>query len=317
MPRIRTIKPEFFSSPDVEGMSPWARLLYIAMWNFADDAGRGSALPRELAGFAFPRDNFDSADIRRVLGEVRRGFGVTFYKVNGRPYYCIPTWSKHQKIDKRSTPKYPAPGDGQEYDPEAGARGDTPVDQPEHDSSAGSTEDSAEPAEDPPSTRRSLGAGNRNRGTGEIEPPLPSVGEEGCGEEIEPADSKAARTSRGPTPRGSRLPDDFTVTPELAGWAREHVPDVDIETETAQFCDHFKGESSSKGIKRDWPATWRKWMRKEQQMRQDRARSRAHRNGTRPNGMTLKDERIAKIAALDFSTDQSAVRELPTGEAPW
>ena len=56
MPRIRTIKPEFWSSPGVAKMSPLARLTFIGMWNWADDAGRGTYNPRELMGFIFPND---------------------------------------------------------------------------------------------------------------------------------------------------------------------------------------------------------------------------------------------------------------------
>lgn len=167
MARIRTIKPEFWSSPGMQGLDPYARLLFIAMWNWADDSGRGTANPRELAGFAFPWDeHLSSADIRRMLGGIRRAFGVKFYTVGGRPYYAIPSWDKHQKIDKRSGSRYPAPDEGVPWDPDPG---NTP-DQPKHTDSAGSAEPSAEPAESPPNPRRNLGAGTGeqgNRGTGE------------------------------------------------------------------------------------------------------------------------------------------------------
>jgi hypothetical protein len=158
--RIRTIKPEFWSSPANEGMSPWARLLFVAMWNWADDHGRGPANPGELAGFAFPNDAFTAADIRRMLGEVRRGFGVDFYKVAGRPFYSIPSWQKHQKIDKRSGEKYPRAETGEPWDPEEG----TTPEQPKQSSSAEPAEGSAEPAESPPQLRRDPGAGTGEQG---------------------------------------------------------------------------------------------------------------------------------------------------------
>ncbi|MBB4702528.1 hypothetical protein [Sphaerisporangium siamense] len=106
-------------SPGMNGLDPWARLLFIAMWNWADDFGRGTASPKELGGFAFPHDeDITATDIRRWLGEIRRAFDVVFYEVDGRPYYYIPSWEKHQKIDKRSQPKYPAPEEGRPWDPE-------------------------------------------------------------------------------------------------------------------------------------------------------------------------------------------------------
>ena len=161
MARIRTVKPEFWDSPGIETLNPMWRLLYIAMWNWADDTGRGKAEARELMGFAFPRDeDMSLGEFRRGLGEVRRVFGVNFYRVDGRSYYSIPSWEKHQKIDKRSGSRWPAPEDGEPYDP---------TEKPQVRASVGGH--SEEPAEAPPSVRRESGAGTGeqgNRGTGEV-----------------------------------------------------------------------------------------------------------------------------------------------------
>lgn len=121
MPRIRTIKPEFWSSPSMRDLDPWARLLFIAMWNWADDSGRGVANARELAAFAFP-DEDDTiaptvAELPTLLAEIRGRFGVVFYTVGGRRYYEIPTWDKHQRNEKRAKSKHPGPDEGHEYDP--------------------------------------------------------------------------------------------------------------------------------------------------------------------------------------------------------
>lgn len=119
MARIRTIKPEFWSSPGMSTVDPYARLLFIAMWGWADDYGVGTANPKELGGFAFPEEeHIDSADIRRMLGEIRRVFGVVFYRVGSRPYYYIPSWEKHQRVDRRSKQRHPMPAAGEEYDPD-------------------------------------------------------------------------------------------------------------------------------------------------------------------------------------------------------
>ena len=40
MARIRTIKPEFFTSDDICALSPLARLLYVGLWCEADREGR-------------------------------------------------------------------------------------------------------------------------------------------------------------------------------------------------------------------------------------------------------------------------------------
>lgn len=120
MARIRTIKPEFWSSPSVTAMSPWARLLFIAMWNWADDTGRGTFIPRELLGFTFPNDEeITVAEFRRLCAEVRRECAVLFYESAGRFFFVIPSWKKHQsKHAKHSGSKLPDPEGCNEIDPE-------------------------------------------------------------------------------------------------------------------------------------------------------------------------------------------------------
>jgi len=54
MARIRTIKPEFFTSEDIVSLTPHARLLYIAMWCEADKEGRMTWRPKTLKMRYFP-----------------------------------------------------------------------------------------------------------------------------------------------------------------------------------------------------------------------------------------------------------------------
>lgn len=119
MPRIRSVKPEFWSSPSVTAMSPWARLLFIAMWNWADDTGRGTFNPRELVGFAFPNDeDLGVPEFRALCAEIRAHCAVNFYRYDGRDFYAIPSWARHQsKHAKLSGSKYPDPADGVPIDP--------------------------------------------------------------------------------------------------------------------------------------------------------------------------------------------------------
>ena len=116
MARIRSIKPEFWDSPSTAKASPWARLLFIAMWNWADDFGRGTANLKELEGFAFPNDDGftdmrgNTVHFRDLVAEVSDCFGVMFYEVSGRPYYAIPSWETHQRNERRAkASKYPSP----------------------------------------------------------------------------------------------------------------------------------------------------------------------------------------------------------------
>lgn len=116
MARIRTIKPEFWDSPDTAKAGPWSRLLFIALWNWADDYGRGTANMKELEGFAFPNDSVfadrsgNTVQFRDIVAEVAECFGVMFYEVSGRPYYAIPSWEEHQRNERRAKQsKYPSP----------------------------------------------------------------------------------------------------------------------------------------------------------------------------------------------------------------
>ncbi len=110
MPRIRTIKPEFFDSPSTARASLRARLFFIALWCWADDYGVGTANARQLIGFAFPNDpDVTDAELPSLRAEVADAFGVVWYEVDGRPYYAIPSWEKHQRNERRAQGKHPGP----------------------------------------------------------------------------------------------------------------------------------------------------------------------------------------------------------------
>lgn len=126
MPRIRTIKPEFFTSPDVAHVSHAARLLYIAMWCWADDYGRGEMNLLQLRAFAFPEsDKWLNEELQRqgeelpnisdyflnLVKEVVNGFKITVYNAHGRTFYQIETWDAHQKTQRKAASKFPAPDD--------------------------------------------------------------------------------------------------------------------------------------------------------------------------------------------------------------
>jgi hypothetical protein len=84
-----------------------------------------------------------------------------------------------------------------------------------------------------------------------------------AGERDEPEPLATPTRQRGSGgPRGSRLPDDFTVTAEMVAWARANAPNVNGRRETEKFRDYFRALSGQKATKVDWPATWRNWMRK-------------------------------------------------------
>ena len=110
--RIRTVKPEFFRSPDTASVSPRARLLYIALWCWADDYGIGETNLNGLLGFAFPDDDqMERKELQSLCKEVADGYKVLFYEVRGRHFYAIPSWDDHQKTQRRASCRNPKPDD--------------------------------------------------------------------------------------------------------------------------------------------------------------------------------------------------------------
>jgi hypothetical protein len=82
--------------------------------------------------------------------------------------------------------------------------------------------------------------------------------------------------------RGTRLPDEFSVTDELADWARTNAP-LCGRTDHDSFCDYWRAVPGAKGRKVDWPATWKNWMRREQERRQGNGR------GSPSNVIAIRD----------------------------
>ena len=108
MARIRSIKPDFWTSEQVMECSPITRLMFIGMWNFADDHGRMPAAPKTIKAQIFPADDIDATNVRRMLNELSSNGLIVLYDVDGKGFLQITGWH-HQKIDKRQPAKYPEP----------------------------------------------------------------------------------------------------------------------------------------------------------------------------------------------------------------
>lgn len=80
--------------------------------------------------------------------------------------------------------------------------------------------------------------------------------------------------------RGSRIPEPFILTAQMRDWARENHPDVDAISETQSFVDYFRGVSGKNGIKLDWEATWRNWIRRANQYNGTKFKGRKSNNET-------------------------------------
>lgn len=107
MARIRSIKPEFWSSEQVMECSPMARLLFIGLWNFCDDGGNHVASAKTVKAEIFPGDDISSTDVQGMLDELSSNSLIAFYTNGDKQYLHVTGWKKHQKID-RPTYKHPA-----------------------------------------------------------------------------------------------------------------------------------------------------------------------------------------------------------------
>lgn len=243
MARIRTIKPEFFTSEDIVSLSAFARLLYISLWCEADRDGRMQWKPRTFKMRYFPADDID---IHELCQEVLDAGLVELYG-DGLAY--IPKFSQHQHINPRETASTLP-------DPHASSR----------------VEHASARVQSPSVTHREEGKGRERKVN-----PLTSFGGAGGGDDgMDDADALDASPSAPPadepekSKRASRLPADWRLPKawgewalgEKPSWTPEHVRKV-----SESFRDFWHAKAGRDAAKLDWEATWRIWVRKEPDLR--------------------------------------------------
>lgn len=117
MPRIRSIKPEFFTSESIASLPLSARLTFIGLWTYADD--NGVALDNEMlinaAVWPLEEDSLETlARTREDLATLSRSGLVKRYRDSRKGYLFITSWDEHQKVDHPKKPRYPRPGDARD-----------------------------------------------------------------------------------------------------------------------------------------------------------------------------------------------------------
>jgi len=110
MARIRTVKPEYWSSEQVMSLTLHARLAFIGLWNFCDDGGNHPASAKTFKAEVFPSDDLSAADVQGLADELLAQGLIKRYEVAGKAYWHVTGWKLHQRIDK-PTIKHPAPMD--------------------------------------------------------------------------------------------------------------------------------------------------------------------------------------------------------------
>ena len=223
MARIRTIKPEFPQSESVGALSRDARLLFIMLWTIVDDVGRTRASSRMLSSLLYPYDDDAKDLIEGWLGELESGNQIRRYEVSGSQYLEIVKWLEHQKIDHPSKSRLPS------FD----------------------------------EASRVLAKPSRSLAPDLVPSTLdlvPSIGSEaGASGAASPPPTKPKQTKGS---RGSRLSADWSPceADRLAAKA-EGFSDFEINREAMRFRDYWIARAGAGGVKLDWSATWRNWVR--------------------------------------------------------
>ena len=211
MARIRTVKPDFFTSEDIVGLSFPARLLYVALWCEADREGRLVWRPPTFKLRYFPGDKVNIETLAQEL--VLRDLVVLY----GDGLAYIPTFLAHQVINPREKPS------------------SLPI----------------------PSTSVDPGLHASARVSDASNPDLHAqIGREGKGRERKGKEGVERS-------RGSRLLPDWQPSEILKAWASKERPDLNVDTTVRKFVDHWSSVPGGKGLKLDWDATFRNWVRGE------------------------------------------------------
>tara|TARA_R110002051_G_scaffold324936_1_gene424682 strand:- start:339 stop:1175 length:837 start_codon:yes stop_codon:yes gene_type:complete len=107
MPRIRTIKPDFWTSEQIVECSTNARLLFVGMWNFCDDGGVHPASVLRLKMEVYPGDDFTTDQMTGWIDELQAAGLLVEFEAQGKSWWVVTGW-KHQKIDRPSL-RFPQP----------------------------------------------------------------------------------------------------------------------------------------------------------------------------------------------------------------
>lgn len=120
--------------------------------------------------------------------------------------------------------------------------------------------------------------------------------------------------------RATRIPDDFSLSDDLIAFSAEHGFAGDpLQSVFADFCDYWRSRDGPLARKRDWAATWRRWIRQEANKPQGRNNGkptlRSTANALADHLRTLGDNPARELRSGAGGAD---VRLLParTGERP-
>lgn len=112
--RIRSIRPEFWRSDDIDALNWDERLVFIGLWSYVDDNGVGVDKLASICADLFagdlerePRETF--ARVETALSTLFAGGLIQRYTVDGKAFLFVTTWDTHQRVDRPGKSRYPLP----------------------------------------------------------------------------------------------------------------------------------------------------------------------------------------------------------------
>src|SRR4051812_5975783 len=109
MPRIRTIKPSFWKDQKLGRMKRDVRLMFIGLWNLADDEGIVCADSCLIKSELFPfDDDLRVKTINEWIAQLTEALMIIPFTFSGESYYVIRTFKAHQSINRPLESKIPS-----------------------------------------------------------------------------------------------------------------------------------------------------------------------------------------------------------------
>lgn len=110
MARIRTIKPEFFTSQTIDQLSLPEQRTFIGLWTYADDHGRGVDDSRLIKAAIWPlRESHTAKKVESDMKALARLGLIRRYEFDGRRYFQILGWAEHQRVNRPTDSRIPLP----------------------------------------------------------------------------------------------------------------------------------------------------------------------------------------------------------------
>jgi hypothetical protein len=257
MSRIRSVHPGFFTDENIVSVSMAARMLLIGLGIEADDKGTFEWKPLQLKMRLFPADN---VDVPSLLAELEAADTIKKYEVDGRYYGAIRNFRKFQR-PKTPNSVHPITPEIERYVFLFPQNGEMPA------------------VEETPFPQK-----------GEKSPQM-----EDGGDKMEDVEDISLRSNDilAPAKRASRIPDQFQPDQTCHDLVVSLGLRPEFQNLLSGFIDYWRGVPGAKGLKLDWQATFRNWIRNSQKFGNKNA-AKSHNPNSIANSLSIVNDAIAE-----------------------